>query len=30
MPDTEDRARQAVDAAHGVAQMLPKVVAIDD
>ena len=24
MPETEDRARQAIDAAHGVAQMLPR------
>jgi integrase len=30
MPETGDRARQAVDAAHGVAQMLPRVADIDD
>jgi integrase len=30
MPDTEDRARQAVDAAHGVAQVLPKVTRMGD
>ena len=30
MPDTEGRARQAVDAAYGVAQTLPKVARIGD